>query len=235
MGAKVSDVALSMTSLTRDGDSFIGPLVEHLRGRVIPAQLQLPPPTPAHDNAMPGERERSWDRWKEWSRITYLYTRVADDQVYRDAEGEPLNTFELVLNAALRVGGDAIKLFARLYGQCELHAWVAQANRRWLADIIEAGRASNIMRGPDALREWGTWEGVIALLRNTRKHPGPVVTSYSVCDTFNFRDLKALRETKGLELKPDDWNTFYFGAGTSLLDVFAAEHGKLVVERKAGR
>ncbi|MBI2097280.1 MAG: hypothetical protein HYT40_04035 [Candidatus Sungbacteria bacterium] len=80
------------------------------------------------------------------------------------------------LNTALAIGGDPLKLAARLHGQCELHAFVEGTNRAWLADIIEAGRQRNIFRANTG------WESVIELLRSSSE--GPVVTSYSVCEQF---------------------------------------------------
>ena len=91
-------------------------------------------------------------------------------------DGTRLEPFALALNTALRIGGDALKLMARLHGQCELHCWVDGSNRAWLADIIERGRAINLYRPNQG------WEGVIALLR--WRDDGPVVCSYSVCEQF---------------------------------------------------
>lgn len=153
-----------------------------------------------------------------------------------------VGVFTVCLNTAWLIGDDALKLIARLHGQCELHAWVDGPNRRWLADIITRGRASRVLRAGQG------WEGVAAFLRESESEP--VVTSYSVTDGFpnpyvadfdgdpeEFYDLSrddqwarcmaALRANDGaaygLELRPDEWSyeQFQFGDGStafSLLD-----------------
>lgn len=107
-------------------------------------------------------------------------------------DGHTINTFELVLNTALAVGSDAVKLAARLHGQCEIHAWVDGSDKAWLADIIDSGLKTGTLRhgvwyqsqigDPD--RKWLSmgWERVLALL--AEDNTSPVVTSYSVCDVF---------------------------------------------------
>lgn len=76
--------------------------------------------------------------------------------------------FQVQLNTAMVVGNDVTRFLARLHAQCELHGWVAEANRPWLADIIDEGRRTGLMR-PGA-----GWEQVAELLRNG--DGGPVVT-----------------------------------------------------------
>lgn len=148
---------------------------------------------------------------------------------------QEVSIFSLVLNTALRLGSDPVRLAARLHGQCEIHAYVEGANRAWLADIIEQGRQFELYRSGQG------WEDVVALLR--RDATSPVVTSYSVCEQFpnagianwsppldedgekdwdawyGLSDqtrwemaLAGLRARRGgLELKPDDWSNFSFG------------------------
>ncbi len=84
--------------------------------------------------------------------------------------------FEKQLNTAILIGNDAVILLARLHGQCEIHGYVEGPNRAWLAGIVDGGLASGI------LRESMGWEGVAELLRASEE--GPVVTSYSVTDSF---------------------------------------------------
>lgn len=80
------------------------------------------------------------------------------------------------LNTMLAIGGDQLKLAARLHGQCEIHAFVEGPNRAWLAKIIESGLRRGIFRANSG------WEAVVELLRSSSDEP--VVTSYSVCDQF---------------------------------------------------
>lgn len=91
-------------------------------------------------------------------------------------EGMPITVWPLLLNTALAVGSDAVKFATRVNAQCELFSWVAGEDREWLADIIGDGLDAGI------LRENMGWESVIDMLgRNPYE---PVVTSYSVMDSF---------------------------------------------------
>lgn len=110
--------------------------------------------------------------------------------------GKPISTFSLVLNTAALLGNDAIKLAARIHGQCEIHAWVDGPNRSWLAGIMQAGLDAGIYRkgfwfndGPDGPRKWSDqgWGDVIALLQS--RDDEPVVMSYSVCGGFPDYDI----------------------------------------------
>lgn len=85
---------------------------------------------------------------------------------------------EVALNTAMLLGNDAVRLLARLHGQCEIHAWVADSDREWLAGIIEEGRATNVLR-PDM-----GWEAVRDLLLDMNGAPGNVYTDYTVTDSF---------------------------------------------------
>jgi len=137
------------------------------------------------------------------------------------------------LNTALVAGSDPVRLMARLHGQCEIHAYVEGPNRSWLATIIETGRTAGIFRPSLG------WESVVELLRS--RDDAPVVTSYSVCQSFpnptvagwtddregdGFYDLpeaerwsrgmSALRQNGGgLELTPNNWGEFYFDNGAN--------------------
>jgi hypothetical protein len=86
------------------------------------------------------------------------------------------NGFILALNTALAVGNDAVKLGARIHGQCEVHCWVDGKNRQWLAEIAESGLESGFFR-PDQ-----NWQAVIDHLKANSENP--VVLSYSVCEQF---------------------------------------------------
>ena len=152
--------------------------------------------------------------------------------------------FEAELNTAYVIGGDAVKLMARLHGQCEIHCYVEEQNRVWLAGIIESGLTAGVMR-----QGFG-WDEVVGLFRSD--YPGPIVTSYSVCGGFPspgvavnagvwdskadnweaWYDLpvadqwrlcmEALRKDQGgLEMRPDNWQDFRFGHCLTGYDVRA--------------
>jgi hypothetical protein len=162
-------------------------------------------------------------------------------------DGEQIDTFSMSLNTALVAGSDAVKLLARLHGQCEIHCWVDGPNRAWLAGIIERGRKTHVLRPNQG------WENVVELLRS--RDDSPVVTSYSVCEGFPRPDLdldywpegdedsdderydkrekwwefpaarqwegcmKTLREHGGrLELRPDDWEDYHFRHGVNAFE-----------------
>lgn len=110
-------------------------------------------------------------------------------------DGRPLESFALALNTTLVLGSDPMCLMARLHGQCEIHAYVEGSNRAWMAEIIQQGLDAKLYRA-----EMG-WEGVQELLRKGNEHP--VVTSYSVCDSFP-NEAEADWETPLVNGEPDE-------------------------------
>jgi hypothetical protein len=106
--------------------------------------------------------------------------------------GNRLGVSNVALNTALVAGSPAIQLAAKLDSWCESHAWVDGPDRAWLADIIDDGlRAGIFRRGfwfPSEVRgpkdNWSDqgWGEVLELLRS--RDDEPVVTSYSVCESF---------------------------------------------------
>lgn len=144
------------------------------------------------------------------------------------------------LNTAMAVGSDPVKLMARLHGQCEIHCFVEGPNRKWLADIIEQGCESGLLRCGDDPRLDAGWFRVMDMLR--KRDDRPVVCSYSVCEQFpnaaaaNFPlpldeygdpdpdawyklpkkerwelAMAGIRKTGWLELKPENWANYRFG------------------------
>ncbi len=101
---------------------------------------------------------------------------VSDTPLFVDHDGTPLANFSLQLNTVLAIGNDPLCLAARLHAQCEIHCYVEGPNREWLAGVIEQGLESHIFRDGEG------WDGVLTLLRT--RDDEPVVTSYSVCDSF---------------------------------------------------
>src|SRR6201987_2782616 len=94
---------------------------------------------------------------------------------------QPVDGFTLALNTALGVGGDALRLLARVHGSCEIPGWVDGPHRAWLANIVEEGLANGVLRHAHQT-QYENWPGVITLLRSTSRTP--VVMSYSVSETF---------------------------------------------------
>jgi hypothetical protein len=129
-----------------------------------------------------GEAKDFADRLRTW-------LRVEDAKLTID--GTPRELFSLKLNTAMRWGNDAVRLLARLHGQCEIHAYVEGEHRAWLADIIGRGRSMNVLRPDEG------WENVVAMLR--RRNDEPVVTSYSVCEGFPSPYLLGIREDDDAE------------------------------------
>lgn len=143
------------------------------------------------------------------------------------------NLFVMQLNTVLALGSNSMKLAARLHGQCEIHAWVEGKNRAWLASIIEQGVKTKLYRDNQG------WEKVIEFLKS--RDDSPVVTSYSVCEQFPNRSIagyksekyydlpedkkwakamSGLRKSKaGLEMRPDEWESFYFGNNVTAMDL----------------
>lgn len=101
-------------------------------------------------------------------------------------DGEPVSTLSLRLNTACVLGNDAVRLAARIDGQCNIHCWVDGPNRPWLAAIVQQGLDAGIFRKgfwyqpePGAERAWQSsgWPEVLALLQ--ARDDEPVVLSYS--------------------------------------------------------
>lgn len=161
-------------------------------------------------------------------RLLSTLIRIGDPLLQVD--GTPLHTWHLSLQTGVAVGNDALRLLTRVTAQCEIHGYVEGPNRAWLAGIIDAGRASCVLR-----RDMG-WEAVAALLREA--DDAPVVMSYSVTDSFpsygaaclaGFHHargydaweelddaqqwafaLGGIRSRAGLELRPQDWASYRF-------------------------
>lgn len=145
--------------------------------------------------------------------------------------GREWDMFALQLNTALVFGSDPMRFVARVHGQCEIHGYVEGQDRDWLAEIVEEGLESGVLR-PETQGYGKGWQDLISLLQ--RRQNCPVVMSYSVTDGFPPYDpkterqmpwkpaLAALRARPGWRLGPKDWGTFRFGDGTHALDLSCA-------------
>ena len=99
-----------------------------------------------------------------------VWLRVGDGPL--TLNGTQYSLLDLQLNSAIAVGGDAMKLAARLHGQCEIHCYVEGPNRAWLASLIEDAFAKHIFRTGQG------WEETCTMLRKSAD--SPVVCSFSV-------------------------------------------------------
>lgn len=180
-------------------------------------------------NEVLGIEDRSFAKYYLMS--VFENKRTIGDQTF--------DLFDCCLNTALTIGGDQLKLAARLHGQCEIHCYVEGKNRKWLSDIIEKGLGQVFRKETQGYGKG--WEDVISLLRE--RDDCPVVTSYSVTDSFpnqfitNYSrkkwekldedakwdvSVKALRKQMDglLELTPDNWSQYYFGEELNGFDLY---------------
>jgi len=177
--------------------------------------------------------------FEENARVSFA-VGMSDDLCLADRK---INPFSLSLNTAFALGNDAVKLAARIHGQCEIHCWLAGVNRQWLVGIVEQGLKCGFYRTGMG------WDEVIELLKEDNENP--VVLSYSVCDSFPnsyvagwvppiskdgepdcdaWYDLPEddqwrlafdglVASGRGLELTPTNWNEFFFNDGYTALDL----------------
>ena len=166
----------------------------------------------------------------------------ASFESHLDFRGQEIEIFALALNTMLIVGSDVVKLGARLHGQCELHAYIEQDDREWVASVIENGRAQGF------LRPGMGWEELVHFLKDIEGNSGPLDTSYRVTrgfpsyslissfpieaekqsewaalsDTWNdspsekkWADTVPILRTKKkwLQITPTNWNEFVFVHG----------------------
>lgn len=150
-----------------------------------------------------------------------------------------IDSFALSLNTALALGSDAVKLAARIHGECELHCWVSGANRQWLAGIIQQGLDCRLYRQAQG------WDDVMALL--VADSDSPAVLSYSGCERFpnstvaNWTSpddddeawyelpkdeqwrlaFEGLSANEWLEMAPDRWTDYCFADGYTAMDLVA--------------
>ena len=121
-----------------------------------------------------------------------------------------LPIFDLQLNTAILSGSDAVKLSARIHGQCEVHGWFSTDNKNWLCSIIQQGIEARIFRDPG-------WLKVQHLAQNTKSDR--IVMSYSVCNSFPNGDgwEDAVAElSQDLEIAPENLNEMFGDSVTAL-------------------
>jgi len=120
---------------------------------------------------------------------------------------------------------------------------LADENREWLASVIEQGLEAGVLRKSFPGSNHQGYDEVLRLLRHP-EHRGPVVTDYSVSESWPGVHLlerrpgdpeelyelekaerwdRSFGKQQGAELKPDDWATFRFGHKLSALDLIAVD------------
>jgi len=150
-------------------------------------------------------------------------------------DNKPLDIWHVILNTAMAIGSNPIRLLTRLHAQCEIHAYIKGKNRKWLGEIIAEGLDSGIYR-----KEAG-WNELISFLNSDDNNT--VVTSYSVCTSFpnpyvldytgedaweSFEKLgeekqwenclQEIYKNKSLEISPENLNVG-FGAGMNAFEL----------------
>lgn len=126
------------------------------------------------------------------------FLSLGDHGLY--ADGNLYDLFSLQLNSALSWGNRAVQMATKLHGQCEIHAWCEGNNRAWLADIIAEGLECGVFRA--AVAGYSSWEQIITFLRANDQEP--VVTSYSVCESFPGPHCAP----EGMEMGDDAWEAW---------------------------
>lgn len=100
---------------------------------------------------------------------------------YIEVGENKVDPLDFSLNTAIACGSRPLVLLAKLHGSCEDYAWIDPADCEWFADIIDEGRKMQVMR------ENAGWEDVADHAREVaRTGIGPLVTSYSVCESFPY-------------------------------------------------
>lgn len=169
-------------------------------------------------------------------------------------DGERVDLWDTALNTALVYGSNPVRLLARLHGQCEIWAWVDGSNRAWLAGIIREGRESGIMRAEagwesviDLLlsRDDGP---VVTSYSVTDQFPClemAIHGGYEVSetedgdmDTDEWWELPhsqrwelamvGLKSKRLMEMTPDNWESYRFGAGYTAFDVLREMYKEVV-------
>lgn len=121
--------------------------------------------------------------------------------LFRDFDGAALGNFPLALNTVLAIGSDPLCLYARLAGQCEIHAYVEGPNRKWMAGLIRDGLDVGLYRNDEG------WDAVVVLLESHDDEP--VVTSYSGTASFPDADLLDLSEEEISALTDEGYDALW--------------------------
>lgn len=150
---------------------------------------------------------RSPQQWRSVLAAHFRDSAASGEPALLAFDGRPIDSLPLVLNTALRAGGDALRLAARVYGQAAVHGWVDGPHRAWLADQVQqaldigvfAAHMHTDTRDPAyLLYDVPTqWAEVIALLRSRDDEPVVMTTGGAFPDPA-IADLYRLPEYSGV-------------------------------------
>lgn len=132
-----------------------------------------------------------------------LWVELGDMSAYNDAffviEDQHIPLWDVELNTAWVAFGDVLRFALRIHAQCEIHTYVEGKHRKWLSNIVERGVDQGIL-GDE-------FNKVVEFLR--KRDDEPVVTSYSVCESFpNSTAANWMPSTVGEDGEPD-WDSWY--------------------------
>lgn len=149
--------------------------------------------------------------------------------------GQKYDTWQTVLNTAMILGSDHVRLCARIHACCEIWGRIEGKNRKWFAEMCKQARAALVLRSDQG------WEDAIRVIEASDK--SPVVMSYSVTEQFpasglfEFNSDRDREKWEGMpfkkrwkegmaalrkgwpEIKEDGFSSFRFGQGMDLLQL----------------
>lgn len=188
LGGLVSDMAMGFLSLDHSGD--------RIRELIKPGHYLL------------GANYQGPGNFLAWRKAVETSLSVGTGTLAWN--GRDIDEFSLMLNTAAKVGNDAVKLAARIHGQCEIHCYVEAIDREWLAQVIGQGLDAGLFRDLAGYDHAPGWDGVTKFLR--ARDDEPVVMSYSVCDSFPSQSAAAWEPPEDPDWipewyrdHPDDW------------------------------
>lgn len=159
----------------------------------------------------------------------------------------------LLANTAIRLGSDAVKLLVRLHMRCEVHSWVDGPNRAWLAEIIRKGRAAGVLREDmgwenlSTLLLSNTTDPLVTSYSVSDSFPNSVAADWTGPEGMHSEDVKEAwndlsRKTRWaicmanlrrqeaedpegmfLELKPGNWDGYFYGKNLTIMDLNQAD------------
>lgn len=185
--------------------------------------------------------------WPQWKLSDLLVHMVAREPKILTPMGE-ISGFALLNNTALLLGSDALKVLVHLHAACEVYTWIAGKNRKWFAGMLRRGRAENILRsrqgweGVIEFLEQTDASPVVLSYSVCDSFPSAYAAGLSLEEgerqdwnekSFSERwDIcmarlvaAELADVDGchLEMKPENWDRFWFGPRVTIMDLVAAD------------